>query len=62
MDKYIIEIPKHMEQNIGPMLKEAKEIIVKGYERNANDGFVNTSSFVLVKPYAITIDKTYYLL
>ncbi len=62
IDKYIIEIPKHMEQNIVPLLKVAKKIVVKGYERSATDGFVNTSSFVLVKPFAITIDKTHYLL
>lgn len=62
MDKYIIEIPKHLAVNIIPMLKDAKEIVIKGYERNATDGFVNSSGLVLIKPYAITIDKTYYLL
>ncbi len=62
MEKYIIEIPKHIEQNIIPLLQAGKEVAIKGYERSTNDGFVNTTGFTLVKPYAITIDQTYYLL
>ncbi len=60
--KYLVDIPPHLVQNIFPVIKASQEIIVKGYERNTEDGFVNVTGLVMVKPYAITIDKIDYLL
>jgi hypothetical protein len=49
-------------ETLVPLLRQAKEIIVKGYERSPDKGFVNITGLVLIKPNLITIDKTNYLL
>ena len=62
IDHYLIDISPHLVQNLFPVIKDSEQIIVKGYERNAGDGFVNITGLTMIKPYAISIDKTDYLL
>jgi hypothetical protein len=57
----IIELHPGMIETLVPLLQQAKEIIVKGYERGMGNGFVNVTGFPLVKPYNITIDKINYV-
>lgn len=62
LNQYLVDIPAQMLQHILPVIEASHEMTVKGYERNASDGFVNVTGLIMVKPYAITIDKIDYLL
>jgi len=57
----LIALPPHVKESLLPLLKNAHSIIIKGYERNAADGFVNISGLILIKPFAITIDSVNYI-
>ncbi|WP_205748172.1 hypothetical protein [Dyadobacter luticola] len=58
----LILLPPHMAQTLFPILRNAKHILVKGYERDSLDGFVNISGQQVVRPYEITIDSATYLI
>lgn len=62
IQKYLIDLPRGLVKNILPVLKDSSEVRIKGYERSVNEGFVNLNGLIVVKPYAISIDKTDYLL
>lgn len=57
----LIALSPHARKSLLPLLNNARSITVKGYERNAADGFVNISGLIMVKPYAITIDSVNYI-
>jgi hypothetical protein len=58
----IVELNPATGETLVSLLRQAKDILVKGYERSLDKGFVNTTGLVLVKPYSIRIDQTNYLL
>ncbi|MDJ1485536.1 hypothetical protein QNI16_33910 [Cytophagaceae bacterium YF14B1] len=62
IDKYIVDLPPGMGETMASLLKNAKELSVNGYVRSPEDGFVNTSRLLLIKPYSLVIDNTDYLL
>lgn len=58
----LIEFHLHTAETLLPLMKQAHEIIVRGYERSASDGFVNNTGLPFIKPYAITIDNINYVI
>lgn len=58
----LIALPPHAKENLMPLIKNAHSILIKGYERSTANGFVNMSGLTLVRPFAVTIDSTNYLI
>jgi hypothetical protein len=58
----IVELRPGIGGSLIPLLQQAKEITIKGYERGTERGFVNSYGLAVVKPNSILIDKTSYLL
>lgn len=58
----LIEFHRHTAETLLPLMKQAHQIVVKGYERNASDGFVNNTGLSFIKPYTITIDNINYVI
>ena len=58
----LIALPPHAKESLLPLIKNAHSILIKGYERNAANGFVNMSGLILLRPDAITIDSINYLI
>jgi len=59
---YLVLLPQHKATQLEHLLKGAKSMQIKGYLRSAGEGFVNQSKYIVVRPYAIEIDGTSYLL
>ena len=59
---YLVELPPHLVKNLQPVLADTARIVVRGYERDVSQGFVNTTGLIVVKPFSITINNTDYLL
>ena len=58
----LIALPKHTAETMLTLMKQAHQIVVKGYERSASDGFVNSTGLPFIKPYSITIDNINYVI
>lgn len=58
----LIDLPPHTQETLLPLLKNAHQIVIKGYKRSASDGFINSSGLDLIKPYIITIDNISYVI
>ncbi|PZR27750.1 MAG: hypothetical protein DI535_09195 [Citrobacter freundii] len=56
----MINLPPHVDMNVAASLSNAKSIIVKGYQRAADDGFVNIKGLRVVRPISITINNRTY--
>jgi hypothetical protein len=58
----LIEFHPHTAETLLPLMKQAHEIIVRGYQRNPSNGFVNNTGLPFIKPYTITIDNINYVI
>jgi len=58
----LIEFHPHTAETLLPLMKQAHEIIVRGYERSPSDGFVNNTGLPIIKPSVITIDNINYVI
>lgn len=59
MNKLVV-LPPHTRQSLEPLLKKAKTISVRGYERDARSGFVNMEGLTVVRPYQVIINGVTY--
>ena len=59
---HLVELPARLVKDLLPVLKDSVNVSVKGFERRISEGFVNTTGLTIVKPSAITINNTDYVL
>jgi hypothetical protein len=56
----LILLPPHMAQELFPLIRRAKMILVKGYMRDSSEGFLSASGKPVVKASAIQLDSITY--
>lgn len=58
----LISVPPHIAQELFPLIKQAKMILVKGYMRDSTEGFLSASGLPVVKANLIQLDDVTYKL
>lgn len=62
LENYLVDIPPHFGEIITPVLSVDKEVSIQGHLRQNNMGFINKSGLEIIRPYALNVDGTNYLL